>query len=96
MTTDVGRFDLWRLDQGHAYDEFVRHLQEEERRLESGEPPLGHPDFATLAGSARAEPGGRGTLSNEAAAGEYALACIWFDLNSGPVAYSPIGPFALG
>lgn len=75
-----GQFDLdlWRLNDGHTYDELVAHVAEEMRRQEAGEPPLGHPTFAELVGEATAEESAEGELQMALESGTYGMACIFF------------------
>ncbi len=75
-----GQFDLdiWRLDDGHSFDELAEHIDEEMRRISSGEPPLGHPPFAELVAESTAETGMDGELDAELMIGTYGFACIYF------------------
>ncbi len=54
--------DLWLLNEVHEYDELAAHIEEEHRRGEAGEEPLGHPTFATLVAETSAEPGSASEL----------------------------------
>lgn len=94
VNATVGQFDadLWLLRPGRTYDELVAHLGEEQRRLEAGEPPLGHPAFATLVAEASTA-SERGTLTADLDPGTYGLACIRFE-GGVPVQYWSAGPFA--
>jgi N-acetylneuraminic acid mutarotase len=76
-----GQFDLdvYLLDAGHDYEEFAAHIDEERRRGEEGEPPLGHPAFATLLAESTAEEGINSELVTDVAVGAYGMACIYFD-----------------
>ena len=75
-----GQFDLdlWRMDDGHSYDELVAHIAEEMRRQEAGEPPLGHPAFAELVGEATAEASAEAELQVALEPGAYGIACNFF------------------
>lgn len=110
-TVDVGRislsiasemdapadFDLWQMDEGHTYSELVAHIDEEQRRFEAGEPGLGPPTFATLVAQGRADPSEEATITIEAAAGEYGMACIGIVPDQGtPASISAAGPFVAG
>lgn len=77
----TGQFDihLWSLQDGHDYDELAAHIDEEGRRNEAGEPPLGHPSFATLVAEASAEAGSTSELVTDIGVGTYGMACIYFD-----------------
>lgn len=89
-----GRFDLdlWRLQEGHRYEELVAHLDEEMRRIESGELPLGHPDFADLVAESTAAIGADGELRTDLLSGTYGFACIYFPSPDAPGAFRPAGP----
>lgn len=90
-------FDLWQLDEGHTYSELVAHIDEEQQRAEAGEPGLGHPPFATLVAEGEADPRAEATITLEAAAGEYGMACIGIDPDTEtPSSISAAGPFVAG
>ncbi|MEX2405758.1 MAG: hypothetical protein WD834_00325 [Actinomycetota bacterium] len=90
-------FDLWQMEEGHTYSELVAHIDEEQRRFEAGEPGLGPPTFATLVAQGRADPSEEATITIEAAAGEYGMACIGIDPDQGtPASISAAGPFVAG
>jgi hypothetical protein len=91
-----GRFDLdlWRLDDGHEYDELEAHIAEEMRRVEAGEEPLGHPTFADLVAEATAE-GASGELHAVLEAGTYGFACIAFDTPAAPSGIWATGPLTV-
>lgn len=78
-TDGIADFDLWLLDDEHGYEEFVAHVEEEHRRIRSGEPPLGHPSFATLVAEASTDPTGEGLMAASLRVGVYAMACIRHD-----------------
>lgn len=86
--------NVWRLNDGHAYQELAAHIAEEQRRSENNEPGLGHPNFATLAaeGVAAEE---KGSLSKELVAGTYGFACIP-NVNDQPVDIWAAGPMTVG
>ena len=86
-------FDLWRLDEGHTYPELVSHIDEERRRSEAGEPPLGHPTFATLVAEASTDADGVGSLTTTLEDGVYGMACIRFDEETGGIWAA--GPFTV-
>jgi hypothetical protein len=90
-----GQFDadLWLLEPGHTYDELAAHIAEEQRRSEAGEPPLGHPAFATLVAEASTT-SERGTLTADLDAGTYGVACIRFE-GGAPVQYWSAGPLVV-
>jgi hypothetical protein len=89
-----GRFDvdLWRLSDGHDYEELAEHIAEERRRSQSGEAPLGHPGFATLVAEASAEEDSSGELQAQLEPGTYGLACIHFPTDDRPGALWAAGP----
>jgi hypothetical protein len=89
-----GQFDLdlWRLQEGHSYDELVAHIDEEMRRIEAGEPPLGHPDFADLIAESTAATGADGELRTDLLAGTYGFACIYFPSTDDLGAIRSAGP----
>lgn len=89
-----GQFDLdlWRLQDGHSYDELVAHIDEEMRRITSGEPPLGHPDFADLVDESTAAAGMDGELRSDLLPGLYGFACIYFQSTDVLGAIRPAGP----
>jgi len=90
-------FDLWQMEEGHTYSELVAHIDEEQRRAEAGEPGLGHPTFATLVAEGEADPSAEATITLEAAAGEYGMACIAIDPETEtPSSISAAGPFVAG
>lgn len=90
-------FDLWQINEGHTYSELVAHIDEEQRRAEVGEPGLGHPTFATLVAEGQADPSAEATITLEAAAGEYGMACIGIDPDTEtPSSISAAGPFVAG
>lgn len=71
--------DVWRIPEGHTYDEVVAHVREERRLAEAGQPGLGHPSFFMGSSpSIRAEPrtAHSRTVSGELKAGTYAIICI--------------------
>lgn len=90
-TNVAAQFDLWQMNDGHTYAELVAHLDEEQRRLEAGEPSLGHPTFASLVASTPVDPREEGTVTIDATAGEYGMACIRLDEDNG--GFSSAGPF---
>lgn len=96
VNRSIGQFDahLWLPSVGHTYDELAAHIAEEQRRLEAGEPGLGHPAFATLVAEASVS-GAQGTLSKDLSPGTYGLACIRFEGGS-RVAIRAVGPFTVG
>jgi hypothetical protein len=75
-TTGVFELDVWRLEDGYEYDELAAHIDEERRRGEEGEQPLGHPTFANLVGEASAEQATTIDLTTSPELGTYGLACI--------------------
>lgn len=89
-----GQFDLdlWRLQEGHGYDELVAHIDEEMRRVESGEPPLGHPPFADLVAESTAAIGTDGALRTDLETGIYGFACIYFPSADVLGAFRSAGP----
>jgi len=90
-------FDLWQLDEGHTYSELVAHIDEEQRRVEVGEPGLGHPTFATLVAEGEVDPRAEATITLEAASGEHGMACIGIDPDTEtPSSISAAGPFVAG
>ena len=72
-------FDLWLMEDGHAYEELAAHIDAERRRSERGQQPLGHPTFATLVAEGSTDPAGEGTLTTALDAGLYGAACIRFE-----------------
>jgi len=93
----AAEFDLWQINEGHTYSELVAHIGEEQRRSEAGKPGLGHPTFATLVAEGQADPSAEATITLEAAAGEYGMACIGIDPDSGtPESIDAAGPFVAG
>ena len=93
-----GQFDvdLWRLDAGHAYDEFAAHVADEMQRLQAGDPPLGHPAFADLVAEASAAAGSAADLDADLDRGTYAIACILLDARSVPSSFWSVGPIRVG
>jgi hypothetical protein len=91
QTNVAAQFDLWQMNDGHTYAEFVAHLDEEQRRLEAGEPSLGHPTFATLVASTPTDPRDQATVTIDAGDGEYGMACIRLDEDNG--GFAAAGPF---
>ena len=86
-------FDLWRLDAGRTYAEFLAHIQEGQRRFQAGEPELGHPTFASLSTSVSVGAGASEPLSLPSQAGTYGMACIpW---NNGPTGIFAAGPLTV-
>jgi hypothetical protein len=86
-------FDLWRLDAGRTYAEFLAHIQEGQRRFQAREPELGHPTFASLSTSTSVAAGASQPLALPSQAGTYGMACIpW---NNGPTGIFAAGPLAL-
>ena len=83
--------DLWRLNDGHQYDELATHVAEEMRRIQAGEEPLGHPDFAELVAEATAD-GASAELRTNVTAGTYGFACVSFATPAGPTALWAAGP----
>lgn len=81
------QFDLYLMDEGSSYDDLVAHIREEMRRLDEGEPMLGHPTFATLVDSSTTT-GGLNAVTLDLTDGEYAMACI--QIQQGVLA--PAGP----
>lgn len=90
-TANQGQFDFWRLNAGHAYSEFVAHIKEEQRRIQAGEPGLGHPQFATLITTETVAPQGTKSLVLPTEPATYAMACIPsnFIFAAGPLTWSP-------
>lgn len=90
-----GQFDLdlWRMDEGHTYDELTAHIAEEMRRQEAGEPPLGHPTFAELVGEATVEESAEGEPQMVLEPGTYGMACILFPAPEVLGAIFAAGPF---
>lgn len=86
-------FDLWLLADGHTYEELAAHIDEERRRSERGQPPLGHPTFATLVAEASTDPAGEDTLTTALQPGEYGAACIRFE--EGRPGLWAAGPFTV-
>jgi hypothetical protein len=85
--------DLWLLNSGHSYDELARHIAEEQRRADAGEPGLGLPTFARLVAEASVA-AEHGTLRSRLAPGTYGVACILLDGGS-PVHIWAAGPFTI-
>jgi hypothetical protein len=92
-----GRFDLdlWRLKDGHEYDDLAAHIAEEMRRIQAGEDPLGHPTFADLTAEGAAEAGASEELRTDLGAGTYGLVCIFFATPTGPSAFWVSGPLTV-
>ena len=92
-----GQFDLdlYLLDEGHQYEEFAGHVDDERARDEAGEPPLGHPTFATLVAEASAEGEPPGQLTTDLAVGTYGMACIFFDQPGSLGGIWPVGPLVV-
>lgn len=88
-TANQAHFDFWRLNEAHSYSEFVAHIREEQRRIQAGEPGLGHPTFATLITTETVEPQGTQSLVLPSEAATYGMACI-------PWRNGPTGIFAAG
>ncbi len=89
-TANQAQFDFWRLNEGHAYSEFVAHIKEEQRRIHAGEPGLGHPAFATLITTVTVAPQGTKSLVLPSEAATYGMACIplTFIFAAGPLTVS--------
>jgi hypothetical protein len=83
-------FDLWKLDEGHTYEELAAHVAKEVKLAGQGRPPLGYPTFAELIVEATTDPDGGGTLTASVEAGEYGMACIRFGDDG---AFVTAGPF---
>ena len=47
-TDDFAEFDMWRIPEGHSYDEFDKHIQKEKELAEAGDEGLGHPSYLNL------------------------------------------------
>lgn len=84
------RMDFWLLRDGHEYEELVSHIDDERRRSEAGEPPLGHPSFARMVLQGEAEPGETVGVVFDADPGVYGAACIRFE--DEPTAIWAAGP----
>jgi hypothetical protein len=87
--------DLYLLDEGHPYEESAGHVDDERARDEAGEPPLGHPTFATLVAEASAEGEPSGQLRTDLAVGTYGMACILFDQPGSLGGIWPVGPLVV-
>ena len=86
-------FDLWRLDTGRSYAEFLAHIREGQRRFQAREPELAHPTFASLSTSVSVAAGASQALALPSEAGTYGMACIpW---NSGPTGIFAAGPLTV-
>ena len=95
---NTGRFNLdaFLLDEGHGYDEFVAHIDEERRRNRAGEPHQGPPNsFASLVGQASAEVDAIADLDIDAGPGTYALACIHIEESGAPGDIWAAGPITV-
>lgn len=85
--------DLWRLQEGHGFDELAAHAAEEQRRSREALPPLGHPSFATLVAE-QSVTIQRGSVTAYLSPGTYGLACIRF-VDEVPVDIWAAGPFSI-
>lgn len=88
-------FNLWMLDEGHPYEEFAAHIAEEVERAEQGQPPLGHPAFATLIGETTTDEAGVGTIEVQLEPGDYGMACIRFPEGGRQGAFAGAGPIVV-
>ena len=79
MTTSFSSQSPAWIEASDQYEEFAGHDDDERARDEAGEPPLGHPTFATLVAEASAEGEPPGQLTTDLAVGTYGMACIFFD-----------------
>jgi hypothetical protein len=89
----IADFDLWLLEEGHAFEELVAHIDEERRRAEAGEAPLGHPTFASLVAETSTDTTGTTTLTTRLDPGTYGMACIRNDPATGGIWAA--GPFTV-
>lgn len=94
VNESAGRFDadLWRLHDGHGYDEFAALIAEEMRRAEAGEGSLGHPTFASLVAESSASAGSEAVLDVGLTSGTHAIACILFISSSDVGGIWAVGP----
>ena len=79
LVNETGRratFDLWRLYDGHSYDEFVAVVAEDNRRIAQGQGPSAGPfAFAELLTRIDVAAARRLRLQQELIPGNYAVAC---------------------
>ena len=79
LVNDTGRratFDLWRLYDGHSYDEFVAVVAEDSRRMAQGQGPSAGPSaFAELLTRIDVAATRRVRLQQGLIPGNYAVAC---------------------
>ncbi len=83
--------DVWKLDEGRAYEEFVAHLDEEMRLMEADQPGLGPPSWVSGRSeiTVETETGSQDVTMDQ---GTWVFACIPFD----PAADEPTGIFPAG
>lgn len=83
--------DLWRMREGHSFEELAAHIDAERVDAEAGGPGLGHPFYVTgLISSGIVEPGSSTTVEGILRPGAHGIVCLrHFDA----VTTDPFRPF---
>ena len=68
-------FDMWRIAEGHTYEEFAAHIDEERRLAEAGEQVLGPPSYAEDLIQIKVQPG-ESEIFETLSPGTYAIVCF--------------------
>jgi hypothetical protein len=74
-TDGVAGVHLWRIIDGHTYDELAAHVAEEVRLAQAGEPGLGHPDFVADLVEVVADAGNSASATGTLRVATYGLVC---------------------
>jgi len=92
-TNDLAVFHMWRIADGHTFEEFAGYIAEERQLAERGEPGLGHPGFVEDLIETVLEAGEAGTITGAVRAGTYAIVCIpMFPQAGEPRPFGIVGP----
>jgi hypothetical protein len=86
-------FDLWRIADGHTFEDLQAHIDAERERAEAGQSVLGHPGFVGgLISSGPVPAGGEVVMRGSTTAGTYGIVCLG---HYDAVPDDPFRPFAL-
>jgi hypothetical protein len=85
---------MWRILDGHTYEELAAHVSQERALAEAGKPGLGHPDFlADLIEVVVATPGQSASATGTLQTATYGFVCARQSESAGePRPFTTIGP----
>ena len=86
-------FDMWRIAEGHSYEELAAAIQEARRNAEAGGAVISHPEYLSGLIQVQLQPGESKVMAGRVQPGTYAIVCIrMFEQVGEPRPFSILGP----